>query len=164
MLPSSPAVASSAMKKVLVLAILCSTFAILMAAPAGAKQPRTTDAAVDALKKQLELVSTGQYGKAYGQMHPAQRAIMPQAVYITCASKTNPRGVSVDDVEVTATHKEPVVLPGTDVTAKGTAITVKLAYSRGIVKQSQTTTFHEFYVKGRWLFSVTGVYPTTKDC
>ena len=41
---------------------------------------------------------------------------------------------------------------------------VKLALSRGILKQSQTTTFHEFYVKGRWLYTASKVYGSTDDC
>jgi DMSO/TMAO reductase YedYZ molybdopterin-dependent catalytic subunit len=147
------------------LAILCVATALVafVAAPAQAKQPDTPEAAANALKQQLQLAATGQYGKLYGQMHPAEKAIMPQAVYITCASK-NSSGITLENVEVVGTHKEPVVIPGTNVTALSTAITVKLTAKRGLVEQSQTTTLHEFYVKGRWLYTATKVYSSAQDC
>jgi hypothetical protein len=150
------------MKRIVIAALAVLAFGIL-AAPAGAAQPNTPSAAAAALKAQLKLASTGQFGKLWKQMHPAEQAVMPQAVYITCASKTS-NGLQIDNVEVVSTHKEPVVIPGTQVTAPSTAITVKISASQGPLNRSQTTTFHEFYVKKQWRFTATDVYTNTKEC
>lgn len=143
------------MKRGLSILIIAFALVAFVAVPAQAKQPNTPEAAANALKQQLQLAATGQYGKLYGQMHPAEKAIMPQAVYITCASKSS--GITLEKVEVVGTHREPVVIPGTNVTAPSTAITVKLTAKRGLVEQTQTATLHEFYVKGRWLYTATKV-------
>jgi hypothetical protein len=96
-----------------------------------------------ALKKQIGWLTSGQYGRAWDQMHPAQQALMSREQYARCAGAR-----SIPDFEVTLKeiYDEEVQIPGTEEKVMSKAVTVELRYGGS----RDTDTFHEFLVDGQW--------------
>jgi hypothetical protein len=142
--------------------IVAVAFLVSFAGVARA-DPKTDDGAVAALKHVVAYASEGQYGKAWKSVHPAQKAIIAERVYVTCGAKLN-RGVTVSDVEVVSIHHEPTMIPGTKTTAPSVAITAKYTFNRAGSKHMATSTFHEYFVKGKWKFAVSNPEQYTAEC
>lgn len=129
-------------------------------APASAGQP--TEPAFDAVKRQLDELSKGQYGREWDELHPAQQALVPRDSYVKCATADGPIGV--DNVKELEHYADSVSIPGTALKVDSTAVTVSLTQHRGTQSADQKHTFHEVPLDGqwKWLLADTDPYKSGK--
>ena len=73
---------------------------------------------------------------------------------MACKDKAVRAGVGIKDVTFKDHHQETVTIPGTDVKAKSTALTVEYTATLGDIAKTMTDTVHLFYVGGRWRVSL----------
>jgi hypothetical protein len=119
------------------------------AAPAVAS---AGDDAANALKKQFEYYSKGQFGRLYALLHPAQKEIVSKADYLRCA--TSLPSFELGGVDVLETYRERIDIPGTDLVVPSQAITVKITVQSGVGKETDTDTSHEVKVDKKWRWIV----------
>lgn len=125
------------------------------AGPTTTKAPSDDDAA-EAVQRQFKYLTDGQYGRAWEEIHPAQQGFIPRALYVRC-SGDRLGSIQIVDIDVKEVFHEPSAIEGTDLEPDSVAITLALKYKAGALpEQSDTETFHEFFVDGQWRFSVTG--------
>lgn len=117
----------------------------LILAGCGSKDSNTAEAA---LRRQLDMMSKGQYSRVYDELHPAQQAFISRDLYVKCSDTSGL--VNLVSVKVMETYPENSLIPGTDVHADSTAITAELKVGLRTMK----TTMHEFPVDGGWRFTV----------
>lgn len=109
-------------------------------------EANTHETAADALRRQIGYLSDGQTGRAYQEIHPEQQALFTVDQYGECLS-------SIPDAEVVSveeTYNEPLTIPGTETVVDSVAITAEVRLGG----QTDTDTYHEVYVDGRWVFTV----------
>lgn len=107
----------------------------------------------DAFLRQMDLLSKGQYGRLYEELHPDQRAFIDAETFDACYSDML-AGVDVTNVEVVETFEEDAAVPGTGKTVPSTAITAAITVAGGGAEETDTDTFHVYLVDGRWVFTV----------
>lgn len=125
----------------------------IVLAPIAGVAASSKDQAGESLRAQFELLLTGQAGRLYKLLHPAQQAIIDRDEYIRCAS-TQVAGLELKGFEVQDVYKQRVTIPGTNVNAKGYAVVVRSTVSNGLMEQTDTDTFHEFKTPKGWRFAV----------
>lgn len=133
----------------------CAAITLLVvwfSASSGVAKPSVSRAdlagAAAAMKQQFTMLSEGQLGLEWNQLHPAQQALIPKAHYVECGSTT--AGHAFTGFKVKDAYWEVATIPGTDVTARTLALTV--TYSLDGVEA--TSTFHEIKVGRRWRWAV----------
>jgi hypothetical protein len=106
-----------------------------------------------------DYLNKGQWGRAYEELHPAQRDFMSSGELANCMDDYS--GASAPDAEtkVTEVYDEPWQIPGTKVTEDSKAVTVKifLTYSEeGEEIESELGTFtqHAFMMEDGWVWIV----------
>lgn len=129
----------------LALAVSCSS--------GGGAQPSGERGAQAALRARLQQLSDGQYGPLYRSLHPSVRARFSEATFQDCYSQAL-AGVSISDVKVTKTYHETIAVPGVPGRTKTVAITVSYRVSQGGQSSTETDTFHEIKVAGRWTWAL----------
>jgi len=108
--------------------------------------PKPHESAGDAVKRQFDFISKGQWGREWDELHPGQQAVVPREKYVDCANATNVNltGLSVDVIE---TYDDPMDISGVP-EKTSTAVTVKLTTEAS--KNAETNTVHEVLVAGEW--------------
>ena len=123
---------------------------------AGAKEQNNLDGAQKAFLRYTGHIDDRQWGPMYGFIHPAQKAAIDKATFMACLDNAIPQGSGIKDVTFKDHFKETVTIPGTDVKAKSTALTVEYTASLGDNSEKTITdTVHVFYTGGRWRFTLT---------
>jgi hypothetical protein len=125
-------------------------------------EPNSDDAAVAALRALLAEQDRSQFRLAWESLHPAQQALIAQDVYASCQAKFT-AGLH-SDITVIGTRHETVLIPGTQTTGPAVGITVKGTLSRGSATVAGTATLHEYYVDGRWRWTVSDPAKYTPTC
>lgn len=110
------------------------------------------ETAFDALRRQLRYLGDGQAGRAWQEIHPAQQALIPQALYVQCVSAAG--SFDVSNIKIKESFGESMRIPGTTIDAQSTALTVSYTIKRGLLELEDTDTFHEIAVDGQWRFTV----------
>lgn len=110
----------------------------------------------DALLRQLQFLSDGQYARLWEELHPVQQDIVSRQEYVSCARQQFEQ-VEIDSIEVKEVYDEPIEFEGVAGAVPSKAITVRLALSTGAAPD--TTTYHEVAVDGvwRWLLAEEGI-------
>jgi hypothetical protein len=137
----------------LLVLIAVSAFAFT-AGTAAAKDKHTTAGAEAAFERFVSFNNNRQWGPQYAYLHPAQKAFITKDAYMACRDEKVPEGASASDIEFTDHYRERATIPGTEVRAKATALTVKFTVKRGLLEQSSTDTVHQFWVKNKWTFTL----------
>ncbi len=117
-----------------------------------AAPPEPDESAGDAFKRQLQFLSDGQISRVYDELHPEQQKLFTLDQYRCARDKKS--GVDVVSVEIVDEYPERIPIPGTSVQADSTAVTAKLTVNVLGEEQSDTDTFHEIAVDGKWKFTV----------
>lgn len=108
-----------------------------------AKPADSPEKGVAALKHQFDLISKGQWGRNWDELHPAQQAFIPRERYVECLADES---FELTDITVLETFEEPMSIDGTDLRVDSLAITVRITANG----RTETDTFHEVFVDGRW--------------
>ena len=132
-----------------VVVVVCAVFGLGSTA-AGAKDQNNLGGAEKAFLRFAAQTVDRQWGPMYGYLHPAQRAAVDKASFMACKDKAVREGVGIKDVTFKDHYRETVTIPGTDVKAKSTALTVEYTATLGDIEKTMTDTVHLFYVGGRW--------------
>jgi hypothetical protein len=104
----------------------------------------------------LQLLSDGDAGALWDELHPAQQAIVPRDLYIRCASE---QSIELSNIKALRERAEPsLAIDGTNLTVPATAVTVEFTFAG----TKQTETFHEVDVEGRWRWVLSDPEPYTK--
>lgn len=127
-------------------------FSLCLASPALAKDEKSTDGAKAAVERLLAFNVKRQWGPAYRFLHPAQKKLLTKDEFAECQDREVPEGVSVEDLKFIDLYKEKVAIPGTEVHAKSTALTIEYVLKRGAAGSKITDTVHVFWVKNKWTF------------
>ncbi len=108
------------------------------------------DSASAAVKRQLDNLDKGQYGRQWDELHPAQQAIVPRELFVRCLEEAL-RGRSVPDIRVVGEFQEDRPLAGTPETVKGTAVVVQYPQaSAGGQPREDRQTYYQVKVAGKW--------------
>lgn len=110
------------------------------------------DEAVDALRRQIERLSDGQYRRAYNEIHPAQQELFTADEYEDCLTDRGAGAVEFEGLTVKETYTESVTVDGTGQEAESVAITAEVRFGE---LGTQTDTYHEIQVEDEWRFIVT---------
>ena len=114
------------------------------AACGGGDDSPSQETASDAIVRQLQLLSDGDAGALWDELHPAQQAFVPRDLYIRCADE---QSIELSDIKALRERAEPsLAIAGTNLTVPATAVTVEFTFAG----TKQTETFHEVDVDGRW--------------
>ena len=110
-------------------------------------------ALVAALTRQIQYLTHGQYGPAWEQLHPAQQAVVPKALYVRCNAQTAIALVA-QSIIVVRDLPDQIVVPGTNQRVDARSLTVAIKTPTG----TQQATFHLILVGASWRFvlSLTG--------
>ncbi len=114
--------------------------------------PEPDETAGDALKRQLQFLSDGQTSRVYDELHPEQQKLFTLDQYRCARDKKS--GVDIVGVEIIDEYPERIPIPGTSLQADSTAVTAKITVTLLGEEQSDTDTFHEIAVDGKWKFTV----------
>jgi hypothetical protein len=134
--------------------VLAALLLVLHASPAVAATKVTAadqKAATRALKSQITLLTQGQLGKAWDQIHPAQQALVTREHYIACGSPA--AGSTLTQFDVQAASWERTEIPGATTVVDALALTVRYALNG----RTATTTFHEIPVGKHWRFTLSTI-------
>lgn len=102
------------------------------------------ETASEAIVRHLRLLSDGDAGALWDELHPAQQAIVPRDLYIRCAEQ---QSIELSNIRALRERPEPSLsIDGTNLTVPATAVTVEFTFAG----TKQTETFHEVDVDGRW--------------
>ncbi len=141
------------MRKALIFLVITFASLGLTAEAAIAKDQNTPAGAEKSFSRYISFVNHRQWGPLYRYIHPAQKAQLDKATFIACLDRTTPADISISDLEFTDHGEDPAAeVPGTDVEAKATSLTVEYTMKQGSKEQKQTDTVHVFYVNGKWLY------------
>jgi len=110
--------------------------------------PSRGETAGEAITRQFMLLSQGQVGRLWEEMHPAHQQLISRSTYMLC---TRDMPIELTGVEVIDTYPERYTIPGTNVETDSTAVTFTVEQPGG---GSWTDTSHEVKVRGRWRFTV----------
>jgi hypothetical protein len=136
---------------VIVLAALVTIVAVLRARSGDSDSTPPAVGLQDpsaALQEILGLSASGQFGRHYDRLHPAQQAIISRDDYIDCANRVRigkPQLGRVE-IEVTDTYSDTVRVPGTDQRADATALVVNMRAE----DQQETMTMYLALVDSAW--------------
>lgn len=123
---------------------------------AGAKDQNDLDGAQQAFLRYTGHIDDRQWGAMYGFLHPAQQSAIDKPTFVACLDDAIPEGSGIEDVRFRHHYKETVTIPGTNVQAKSTALTVEYTAKLGDGrKKAITDIVHVFYNGGRWRFTLT---------
>lgn len=103
----------------------------------------------EALKRQIQYLSLGQFGRAYAEIHPSQRSLFTQDQYERCGPGAH--SIEVGNVEIVEEYEESTTIPGTTESVDSVAVTATVTMNG----MTSTDTYHEIEVDGRWAFTVT---------
>lgn len=105
----------------------------------------STESAGDAVLRQLDFASKGQYGRMWEELHPAHQALVSRDRFDECANE-----IEVPDLRIVEVYDEPI-----DVYAipEKTSKAVTFSYKSGDGRSTET--LHQVMVDGawRWVFS-----------
>lgn len=139
----SSGVGANVLRGVLLAAAAASAL-LAGAACGGGDDGPGRETASDAIVRQLKLLSDGDAGALWDELHPAQQAIVPRDLYIRCADE---QSIELSDIKALRERAEPsLAIAGTNLTVPATAVTVEFTFAG----TKQTETFHEVDVDGRW--------------
>jgi hypothetical protein len=144
------------MRRVLALVAMVCVGVLGIAPAAGAKDQNTLEGAQKAFLRYTGHIDDRQWGPMYGFLHPAQKSAIDKATFTACLDNAIPRGSGIKDVTFKDHYRETVTIPGTDVQAKSTALTVE--YTASLADNTEKTItdiVHVFYNGGRWRFTLT---------
>ena len=101
----------------------------------------------------------GQWGRAYVELHPAQRSLLSREQLADCMSGSVSEVPTDAEYRVVETYDEPWKIPGTTTTEPSKAVTVKIvmAYSEegsDIETELGTFTQHAYKLGDRWAWIV----------
>jgi hypothetical protein len=112
--------------------------AVLLTGCGGSKsRPESADAFV---KRVTVEFSRGQAGRLWDELVPAQQAVVPRSLYVSCARN----GFRLRSFKVLDTYDEPVSVLGK--TLPATAVSVQVVSDDGVT----AATMHAVRVDGRW--------------
>lgn len=103
----------------------------------------------DAVKRQLDYVDKGQYGRQWDELHPVQQAMVPRELFVRCLEESL-GGRRVPDIQVVSQFQEDRPLAGTSETVKGTAVTVRYPPNASGQRREDRETFYQVKVDGTW--------------
>ena len=138
-------------------ALLSAAFVVLVGCGGGsnAAVPDALETPQKAFERQIRFLAAGQSGRAYKELHPAHQAIVPEALYEKCISDAG--SFDIGSVKINEVYDEETSIPGTDIRVASKAITATIEVKRGLLKSSDTDTFHEILVDGAWRFSLSDI-------
>jgi hypothetical protein len=126
------------------------------AAPtAGPAAP--AESAGDAVRRQFQKLSDGQFVKAYEEIHPEQQRLFSAAQY-ACVNEQGP-SAEVTAVEIIEEYAERHLIPGTAVEVDATAVTARVTVSTALGETTDTDTYYEVALGDRWVFTVSNPQP-----
>jgi hypothetical protein len=139
-----------------IVAMVCVGVLGIAPTAARAKDQNNLDGAEKAFLRYTGHINDREWGSMYGFIHPAQRAAFGKATFTACLDKAIPRGSRIKDITFTDHFKETVTVPGTDVKAKSTALTVEYTAILADKREKPIQDIvHTFYNGGRWRFALT---------
>jgi len=105
-----------------------------------------------AVSRQLRELTSGQFGREWDELHPAQQQSVGRSQWERCAAAVYLP--ELKGVTVLETYADPIDVP--DVPEKTSmAVTVRMDTSAG----QETTTFHEVAVGGQWRWVLSDLSP-----
>ena len=104
------------------------------------------------LRNVAEMRATGQAGRSYEFLVPAQRAVVDRATFVASCSTNG--GVQISDWHVKDAYAETALVPGTSVRVKTIAVTIEYTASQGVLKQTTTVTAHAIKMKHGWSWAM----------
>lgn len=116
---------------------------------AGINVDKDKDDAFKALERQFKFLTDGQSSRAYDEIHPSQRALFTKEQYGACVADAARLGsvkLKLKEAYLEKAH----TIPGTTEAPDALALTVDLT----IDNRTDTDTFHEYKVDGKWYFVV----------
>ena len=114
--------------------------------------------AIDALKGQLGYMDREQWRPLYDELHPAQQAFIPFALFERCY-RERLAGSTIRAGKVLETSSGEAPISGTDQTAPSTAITMQFAVVGPGGTEVATATFRQVRVAGRWRWTLADASP-----
>ena len=117
--------------------VLATALAVTLSACGGAAQ---SDSASTFIKRVTVEFSRGQAGKLWDELVPAEQALVPRSLYVSCAQN----GFRLRHFNVLEHYDEPVVVLSHRLRA--TAVSVQVTSDDGVT----TATMHAVKVGGRW--------------
>ncbi len=118
-------------------------------APAALNVDADKKDAFAALERQMKYLTDGQFVRAYDEIHPAQRELFTKEEYAACVRDA----ASVGEIKLKlreAYIEADMLIPGTTTRADALALTVDMT----IAGDTDTNTFREFKLDGKWYFTV----------
>lgn len=126
-----------------------AVLAVLVAACGGGDDAGGHSDAVAAFERQFDLLSDGQFGRQWDELHPAQQELVARDDYVACMTD-QAAGLDITSVDVEETFTESITVPGTAVEADSVAITARVVAKVAGVEDETTDTYHEVEVDGGW--------------
>jgi hypothetical protein len=115
------------------------------AADSASEPPSGTQTPEEALESFLAAQASGQYGKVWDQLHPAQKKLVTRQQYEECGRRM-PTFV-FDHYEAQEPYRETVTIPGTSEEVEAEAVT----YRALVDGEPYTSTNHMVQVDGAWV-------------
>jgi hypothetical protein len=143
----------SAVRRVVVVTLICLVV-IAGSTLAWAKAKNTTAGAQAATLRDFAFINKRQWGLYYGYLHPAQRSLVTKDQFMACIDKAIPEGLSIKVVKFTDHYPETATIPGTNVQAQTTALTLMYRVTEGREKQTATDTEHKIWVNNKWTWAM----------
>jgi len=112
---------------------------------------RPAESAGGALTRQLRLLSDGDHGALWDELHPAQQALIPREQYVRCLSRIP--GYELTDIRIVRTREEEGPIPGTSERATISVVTAEFTQNG----TKYTETFYEVNVGGAWRWALADV-------
>lgn len=144
------------------LALALPLLALLLAGcSSGSAKPKATatlagtpvpsEDASAATLRQLNEVLQRQWGLEWDELHPAEQAVIPRQKYVDCNQAT--AVPQITNIRVVKTYDDPFDEP--EIPEK-TSKAVTLSYTVTVLgkQQTQSDTFHEINVAGRWRWTL----------
>lgn len=125
--------------------------------PNGSGQASSAE---DAVRRQFDYMDRGQWGRRWDEMHPAQQSLITRELFVKCS----PVGLEAKINRVIETFEDDVLITGTDLTVRATAVTVDFEFTQGIIADSDVDTFFVTVVHGSWRWIATEVGEVGEDC
>ena len=125
--------------------------------PNGSGQASSAE---DAVRRQFDYMDRGQWGRRWDEMHPAQQDLITRELFVKCS----PVGLETKINRVIETYEDDVLITGTDLTIRATAVTVEFEFTQGIIADSDVDTFFVTVVDGSWRWIATEVGEVGEDC
>jgi hypothetical protein len=132
-------------------ALAVCAVAVAFAVGAGAPAASANTSAGEFLKSVVASTGKGQYGRVWDRLHPAQQRFISRDRLIDCYERGDVPSFTIKRWKVLATYQEKKRIPGTNVRARTTAVTVRYTIDiDGRPDATGTETLHAVLVSGRW--------------